>query len=85
LNSLFQKRSHKSLEKTIEAEFSRVLELGAGTGQHQAYAQHQFQEYWQSDLKISLIKVDGDMMKTPTRIISKKKYAENIDSPDNYF
>ncbi len=53
----FLKKSHFWAEKPFNSEkrFSKVLELGAGTGIHLNYVQHQFDEYWITDLNKGLI------------------------------
>jgi phosphatidylethanolamine/phosphatidyl-N-methylethanolamine N-methyltransferase len=46
--------THKQLEKPFDANryFSKVLELGAGHGQHLKFVKHGFEEYFESDLRI---------------------------------
>ena len=53
----FLSRSHKWCESTFgpRAVFSRVLEVGAGTGVHLSYVRHQFDEYVMTDLNAPLL------------------------------
>jgi phosphatidylethanolamine/phosphatidyl-N-methylethanolamine N-methyltransferase len=48
----FLKKSHEWAEKafTTTHKFSRVLEVGAGTGLHLGFVRHSFDEYWVTDI-----------------------------------
>ncbi|MGJ7515568.1 class I SAM-dependent methyltransferase [Pseudomonas baetica] len=52
LQSLVMRASHKLTEKAYndESNFSKVLEIGAGTGEHVNFVQHNFEEYTLTDL-----------------------------------
>lgn len=52
LQSALMRTSHRLLEKSFEmhAHFSRVLEIGAGTGEHLPFVRHTFDHYLLSDL-----------------------------------
>jgi len=51
LSSRVLAHSHKLLEKAFGPHdyFGKVLEVGAGTGQHAAYIHHDFDRYWLTD------------------------------------
>lgn len=52
LQSFVMRASHKLTEKVFgeEAHFDRVLEIGAGTGEHLSFVRHKFNEYILTDL-----------------------------------
>jgi SAM-dependent methyltransferase len=46
------RRSHSKMEKTLsDFKFSKTLELGAGNGEHLDFIEHNFDEYFVTDLK----------------------------------
>ena len=59
LQSWVMRASHKLAEKayTGQAHFGRVLEIGAGTGEHLPYVRHTFDEYTLSDLDPQTLEV----------------------------
>ncbi|WP_426619701.1 class I SAM-dependent methyltransferase [Pseudomonas rustica] len=59
LQSLVMRASHKLVEKayTKDSYFKRVLEIGAGTGEHVYFVHHQFDEYTLSDLDNNTLEV----------------------------
>jgi ubiquinone/menaquinone biosynthesis C-methylase UbiE len=52
LSGYFLTRSHEWSERRFKPgqHFSRVLEVGAGTGIHLRFVRHSFDEYWSTDL-----------------------------------
>jgi phosphatidylethanolamine/phosphatidyl-N-methylethanolamine N-methyltransferase len=52
LQSLVMRASHKLTEKAFDDQvhFNRVLEIGAGTGEHLPFVRHRFNEYILTDL-----------------------------------
>ena len=52
LTGFFLRKSHEWAEKEYGEEifFSKVLEVGAGTGEHIKHIKHKFDEYWITDL-----------------------------------
>ena len=52
LQAFVMRASHKLVEKDFgpQSEFPRVLEVGAGTGEHMRFVRHRFDEYILSDL-----------------------------------
>ena len=52
LQAFVMRRSHTLLEKkfTQQSHFDRVLEIGAGTGEHVKFVSHKFSEYILTDL-----------------------------------
>jgi len=69
LQSWVMARSHQLIEKDFGGDkyFEKVLEIGAGTGEHLYHVKHQFQEYTLSDsnpdtLKIAKNKIEKDSL-----------------------
>jgi ubiquinone/menaquinone biosynthesis C-methylase UbiE len=87
LQSSVMRASHKLVEKPYDEKnnFDRVLEIGAGTGEHLSFVRHQFGEYILSDLDQSTLEVaekklrgthDGKL-KFEAQIGSDLSYADN--------
>lgn len=51
LSAYFMRRGHELLEKPFDASrsFGKVVEVGAGAGEHLQYVRHQFAEYLMTD------------------------------------
>ena len=86
INQVFQNFSHRSLEKNIPSHFKRVLELGAGSGQHSKFIKHSYDIYWETDIQIDdsihdLVSTN----ETTSKIFRKSLNAEEISTVDNYF
>jgi ubiquinone/menaquinone biosynthesis C-methylase UbiE len=52
LQSAMMRASHRLVEKPFSADtvFARILEIGAGTGEHLPYVRHRFDEYTLTDI-----------------------------------
>jgi len=63
-----QDRTHKALEKRARPgqRFPRVLEVGAGNGEHFPFVRHEFDEYVESDLREDGRREDTDPRRTFT-------------------
>lgn len=59
LQSSVMRSSHKILEKAFDdkTHFDRVLEVGAGTGEHLSFVRHKFDEYVLTDLDPKTLEV----------------------------
>lgn len=70
--SWIMRSGHKMLEKKIDKnkKFNRVIEIGAGTGEHPQFVRHRFEEYLLCDL-------NGDTLE-----IARKKL--NYTAPSKY-
>jgi SAM-dependent methyltransferase len=44
--------AHRQLERGVVESFPRVLEVGAGTGQHREYVRHPYETYVETDLRL---------------------------------
>lgn len=86
VSGLFQEVSHKSIESNVQGNFGKVLELGAGNGEHQKFIKHQYSEYWLSDLSFQGKSLNEILGVNTTDLIRQKVInAESIDAPDHYF
>jgi len=84
LAGFFLNKSHKWAEQPFTAaeRFSRVLEVGAGTGVHIGYVRHAFDEYLATDLNPPFL----DRMKPAGRnVIVKAEDATRLSFPDRSF
>lgn len=61
LTGYFLRKSHVWAEQPFVGQhFSRVLEVGAGTGEHIKHIHHTFDEYWLTDMNPPLLEqIDG--------------------------
>jgi phosphatidylethanolamine/phosphatidyl-N-methylethanolamine N-methyltransferase len=59
LQSYVMRQSHKLAEKEFDEKdnFDRVLEIGAGTGEHLAFVRHNFREYTLTDLDAKTLEI----------------------------
>lgn len=67
LQSFMMRASHRLTEGVIpqEAHFSRVLEIGAGTGEHFHFVRHQYDQYVLTDIDPSTLEVARRKVVTP--------------------
>ena len=74
LQSFVMHASHKLVERPFEpsCHFDRVLEIGAGTGEHLPFVRHSFNEYILTDLDQEALNV------------AKKKHQKNHDGKVRY-
>lgn len=78
-----QARTHQALERHLGEthHFSRVLEVGAGSGEHFPFVKHSFDEYIETDIR--------EMQRDPDLLDERHKYvvadAEALQFPDQSF
>ena len=78
-----QARTHRALERRLgeNRHFSRVLEVGAGSGEHFPFVQHSFDEYIETDIR--------ERSDNPGPPDERRKYvvadAEALQFPDQSF
>lgn len=89
LQSMVMRASHKLTEKKYSqtTHFARVLEIGAGTGEHFPFVQHTFDQYIFSDLDSATLdrakeKLVGEYN---GRVSFETQSGSEIDYPDNTF
>ena len=85
----FLKMSHAWAERSFgpETAFSRVLEVGAGTGIHLRFVRHAFDHYWMTDLNPPFLEqIDlGDRSGRHGQVHVKAENATALSFPDNMF
>lgn len=87
LQKLVMRASHKLVEKAYAKQdfFSKVVEIGAGTGEHLPFIRHQFNEYVLTDLdpktldvaKMKLTAAYGSRVKFEMQTADRLAYADN--------
>ena len=89
LQSAVMRASHRLTEKNFKESdhFSKVLEIGAGTGEHLGFVKHGFDQYVLTDLDAKTLEVAKGKLKD--QFGSKLKYetqtAEGLSYADNSF
>lgn len=78
--------SHKIIERKFSGgqHFSRVAEVGAGTGQHLQFVRHQFDEYLMTDFSIDMLRqVDfSDSSGHAHKVKVSREDATSLSFPD---
>lgn len=87
LQSAVMRASHRLTEKNFKDldHFAKVLEIGAGTGEHLGFVRHTFDQYILSDLDAKTLEVAkrklndklGDKLKFETQCGEGLSYADN--------
>jgi SAM-dependent methyltransferase len=81
---LTSKVTHKSLERKIRrGHYSKVIEVGAGNGEHLKFLRHSFDYYLLTDLKYKNIDIENE--DSEKKIFSKREDAMNFTFADNIF
>ena len=84
------KMTHKSLETRIMIDESesniKVLEIGAGHGEHRRYVKHNYSEYWETDIRIEPILDKYSKLDKDKRVKVIELDANNLESiPTQFF
>lgn len=89
LQSFVMRASHKLVEKEYNdlRHFSRVLEVGAGTGEHLQFVRHTFDEYIITDLNPKTLEVARSKLsgKYDGKVAIEAQIDTNIAYADNSF
>lgn len=89
LQSFVMRASHKLAEEAFGAQycFDRVLEIGAGTGEHLPFIRHRFSEYILSDLDPKTLDVARKKLAGvyDDRVSFEVQAGHNLAYPDNTF
>jgi len=76
--------THQSLETRIMIDESesniKVLEIGAGQGEHRKYVKHNYSEYWETDIRIEPLLDKYSNLDKNNRIKVIKLDANNLES-----
>jgi SAM-dependent methyltransferase len=77
------RKTHKSMEKIFAGKnFSRVLEIGGGIGEHLEFILHDFDEYFLTDIKLPTL---NNVFAVDKRVICKVENAEQLTFPNKSF
>jgi phosphatidylethanolamine/phosphatidyl-N-methylethanolamine N-methyltransferase len=89
LQSALMRASHRFTEKTYEKldHVEKVLEIGAGTGEHLGFVLHGFDQYVLTDLDAKTLEVAKDKLgyKFGNKVKYETQAAEGLDYLDNSF
>ncbi len=89
LQSSVMRASHRLVEKayTHKSCYSRVLEVGAGTGEHVKFVRHQFDEYILSDIDQTTLEVAKKKLVGifDGKLTYKAQTGNGLDYSDNTF
>lgn len=85
LSAFVMRSSHALIEKEFgdDAYFSRVLEVGAGSGVHVNYVRHRFDEYTMSDASEAMLRqIKTDRLQPGKNITTSVQDATKLSFPD---
>lgn len=89
LQSAVMRASHRLVEKKfrVNEQFSRVLEIGAGTGEHLAFVKHGFDQYVLTDLDSRTLAVAKGKIGAMhgDRVSFETQSGDGLSFPDNSF
>jgi phosphatidylethanolamine/phosphatidyl-N-methylethanolamine N-methyltransferase len=89
LQSAVMRASHRLAEKCFgsKSHFSRVLEIGAGTGEHLSFVHHSFDQYVLSDLDVKTLDVAKRKLtdKFGSKVSFETQCGERLSYADNMF
>lgn len=89
LQSMVMRASHRLTEKRFQAShhFARVLEIGAGTGEHLGFVRHTFDKYVLSDLDAKTLAVAKSKLDTrfSDKLIYETQSGSGLQYADNSF
>ncbi|KQV12770.1 SAM-dependent methyltransferase [Pseudomonas sp. Root329] len=89
LQSFVMRASHKLTESPFgeSVKFNRVLEIGAGTGEHLAFVQHDFDEYVLTDMDAKTLEVASGKTSArhKGRLTFSVQQGSRIDAEDNSY
>ncbi len=89
LSSHFMSTSHKVMERAIDSNlyFPKVLEVGAGTGEHFRFVSHRYDEYYLTDQSDDMLDSARKKYSTVTKekLLFEKQDATRLTYPDNSF
>ena len=89
LQSAVMRSSHRLTERRFLKinHFAKVLEIGAGTGEHLAFVRHGFDQYVLTDLDTRALEVAKNKLKDQygSKLLFEKQSGAGLDYPDNSF
>jgi ubiquinone/menaquinone biosynthesis C-methylase UbiE len=76
-------RIHRQMEAPFsEMHFSRILEIGAGTGEHSEFVRSAFDEYYMTDIRIDLLQPCAGSMEG---LFIEEQNVQSLSYEDSYF
>ena len=89
LQSAVMRASHRLTEKRYAKtnHFAKVLEIGAGTGEHLAFVRHGFDQYVLTDLDTKTLEVAKTKLKGEygSKLVFEKQNGAGLNYADNSF
>ncbi|MGH8558236.1 MAG: class I SAM-dependent methyltransferase [Methylococcales bacterium] len=89
IQSTVMRASHRLAEKNFKKRdhFARVLEIGAGTGEHLGFVHHHFDQYVLSDLDPKTLEIAKGKLndKFDNNLVFETQSAEGLSYVDNSF
>ncbi|MGZ5053547.1 MAG: class I SAM-dependent methyltransferase [Methylobacter sp.] len=89
LQSAVMRASHRLTENKFKKQdyFARVLEVGAGTGEHLDFVHHRFDQYILSDFDVKTLEVAKDKLngKFDNKLLYEAQRGEALSYIDNSF
>lgn len=89
LQSILMRASHRRVEECFKERdhFSRVLEIGAGTGEHLCYVRHHFDQYVLTDIDTKTLEVAKGKLasKFGDKLLFEKQSGEKLSYADDSF
>jgi ubiquinone/menaquinone biosynthesis C-methylase UbiE len=89
LQSFVMRASHRLIERPYDTEayFGKVLEVGAGTGEHVSFVRHRFDEYVLSDLDPKTLEVARKKLAGvhDDKLRFEAQPGDTLNYPDNTF
>jgi len=82
------RKSHEASEKAFKKDdyFQKVLEVGAGDGEHCKYVDHSFDEYWITDLHEEFLsRAEAFSQERSGKVFYKAEDAAKLSFNDNSF
>lgn len=89
LQSAVMRASHRHTEKNFgeRDNFAKVLEIGAGTGEHLGFVRHTFDQYVLSDMDAKTLEVAKEKLadKFGSKLVFETQNGEELSHADNSF
>ncbi len=89
IQSAVMRAGHRLAEKQFQQSdhFSRVLEIGSGTGEHLGFVQHGFDQYVLSDMDAKTLEISKGKLsgKFDTKLLFETQRGERLTYTDNTF
>ena len=89
LQAMVMRASHKLVEKKFDSgtHFNKVLEVGAGTGEHFSFVRHSFDQYVLSDLDAKTLQRAKEKIgaKHSNKIIFETQPGSHLNYNDDHF